>query len=259
VSAWSKWLPGDALETLQTGGYYSALAAPGLRVIGLNTQWGDNLNFYLLLEENQQQTQFDWLTQTLQNSETNGEKVIIIGHIPSGQSIISNYTTYAIEYVKIVNRFQNIVVGQFYGHTHDDQFEVMTDESGDPTGVIYIAPSVTTFTYHNPAFRIYDYDQQFQMLDYHQFIANLTLANQLDKPTWFLEYSAISEYGMKDMTAQSFLNLAKRFETDDDLFQKWLANFNTQMGSGKCTGSCKQGFICHMLSATVDLYDACMA
>jgi len=54
------------------------------------------------------------------------------------------------------------------------------------------------------------------------------------------------------------LDLVKRFETNDDLFQKWLANFNTQMGGGKCVGSCKQGFICQMLSATVDLYEACM-
>jgi len=258
VSAWSTWLPGDALETLQTGGYYSALAAPGLRVIGLNTQWGDNLNFYLLLEENQQQTQFDWLSQTLQSSATNGEKVILIGHIPSGGSILSNYTTYAIDYVKLVNKFKNIIVGQFFGHTHDDQFEVVMDDSGNATSVIYIAPSVTTFTNHNPAYRIYEYNQQFQMLDYHQFIANLTLANQLNKPSWFLEYSASSEYSLKDMTPLSFLNLVKRFEADDALFKKWLNNFNTRTGVGSCTGACKKGFICGMLSATVDLSNACM-
>jgi len=132
------------------------------------------------------------------------------------------------------------------------------DDSGNATSVIYIAPSVTTFTNHNPAYRIYEYNQQFQMLDYHQFIANLTLANQLNKPSWFLEYSASSEYSLKDMTPLSFLNLVKRFEADDALFKKWLNNFNTRTGGGSCTGACKKGFICGMLSATVDLSNACM-
>ncbi len=85
------------------------------------------MNFYLLLEENQQQIQFDWLIDTLETAgiidirdlfnseEFVGEKVIILGHIASGDSIVSNFTTYALEYVNIINRFQDIIVGQVNG------------------------------------------------------------------------------------------------------------------------------------------------
>jgi len=51
---------------------------PGVRVVALNTQWGDGFNAYLLLEEDQKQVQWKWLIQTLSTSETNGEKVILM-------------------------------------------------------------------------------------------------------------------------------------------------------------------------------------
>jgi len=130
-------------------------------------------------------------------------------------------------------------------------------EKNNPTSVIYVAPSVTTLTNHNPAFRIYEYNSQFELLNYHQFIANLTLANQINRPTWFLEYSAVEEYKLKDMSPSSWLDLVNRFETDDNLFQRWFLNHFTLTRSVKCEGECKKDSICNMLSATVDLNAMC--
>ena len=77
---WSKWLPQDAIKTLQSGGYYTTLVNPGLRLISINSQWADGLNFYLLLFEDQQQEQLNWFIETLTQAEADGEKVIIIGN-----------------------------------------------------------------------------------------------------------------------------------------------------------------------------------
>ncbi|CAN7988626.1 unnamed protein product, partial [Ixodes hexagonus] len=52
------------------------------------------------------------------------------------------------------------VTGQFYGHTHYDEFTVFyeSEDRSRPFAVAYIAPSATTYSYLNPAYRIYDVD-----------------------------------------------------------------------------------------------------
>lgn len=81
---------------------------------------------------------------------------------------------------KIIERYENTIQAQFYGHTHADEFEVLydleTSSKGDqknrkyrrkskrlkfagrPISVAYLGPSVTTFENHNPAYRIYYVD-----------------------------------------------------------------------------------------------------
>ena len=52
------------------------------------------------------------------------------------------------------DRFENTVVAQFYGHTHNDHFEIFYDpEENRPTNIGYITPSITAWTYLNPSYR----------------------------------------------------------------------------------------------------------
>ena len=60
-------------------------------------------------------------------------------------------------YYRIVNRFENIIRAQFFGHTHFDHFEVFY-ENLRPTSVAYISPSVTTFPHENSAFSVFTVD-----------------------------------------------------------------------------------------------------
>jgi sphingomyelin phosphodiesterase len=59
-------------------------------------------------------------------------------------------------------RFEDTIVGQFFGHTHSEllylTFEDPNNSSSRPTSTIYSAPSLTTYTDFNPAYRIYTID-----------------------------------------------------------------------------------------------------
>jgi len=259
ATMWGKWITAAGAQTLKSGGYYTATARAGLRIIGLNTAWGDNLNFYLMLQENQQQPQFDWLEKTLLQARAQKEKVIVLGHIPTGDTLPAAYSNYARKYVDFMTQFKDIIVGQFFGHTHNDEFEIILDNvTRTATGISFIAPSVTTFTHRNPSFRIYEFSaSDFTLVDYHQYFANLTLANDQNKPEWTLAYSAMSAYGLSDMSAASWLDLVNRFQKDDALFQKWWSFFHALYPSKPCTQDCKRDSICDMLSATPDLDAAC--
>ena len=137
--------------------------------------------------------QLDWLVNTLQESENIGEKVHIIGHIhPSGC-----LDSWSKNYYRIINRYESTIVGQFFGHSHSDEFEIFYDleDKKRAVSVLYIVGSVTTYSYLNPAYRFYDIDgvypnSSFQVLDHETHFMNLTEANLSLKPNWQVEYSA---------------------------------------------------------------------
>ena len=83
-------------------------------------------------------------------------QIHIIGH----QHPSSCIDSWSIVYYNIVNRYENIIVGQFFGHSHSDYFNVFYDLSNTTraTNVLYIGGSVTTYSNLNPAYRIYTVD-----------------------------------------------------------------------------------------------------
>lgn len=51
-----------------------------------------------------------------------------------------------------VSRYEGTVTGQFFGHTHMDEFQMFYDEATmtRAVGVAFIAPSITTYINLNP-------------------------------------------------------------------------------------------------------------
>jgi sphingomyelin phosphodiesterase len=133
------------------------------------------------------------MEETLRKAEKDGEYVFIIGHIPPGDS---TYTTECSKrYQILVDRFQNIIRGNFYGHTHYDEFRVLTEyyNKDKVAGIIFTAPSLTTYSFQNPSFRIYELDSNNIILkDYHQYRLDLVEANLHpdNEPEWKIAYSA---------------------------------------------------------------------
>jgi sphingomyelin phosphodiesterase len=68
------------------------------------------------------------------------------------------------EYNRLVYRFRNTIIGQFFGHTHFDEFELFfaprtsANDIKEVTNVAYLAPSQTPHDGLNPAYRIYTID-----------------------------------------------------------------------------------------------------
>jgi sphingomyelin phosphodiesterase len=258
---WNYWvaLPEDALETIRAGGYYSVLIRPGLRLLSINTDFGYQLNFYTLLNDQTAQyfEQHRWIARTLEAAARNGEKVIIIGHIPPGQ--VTSLQTYGDFYGQIVSQYQDIIVGQFFGHDHRDQFEVMQSSTGRGlAGVVYIAPSVTPFPNINPSYRIYVMDPNtYEIIDYEQYHLDLSEANSLvmqnrsEEITWKLAYTARSEYNLEDLRASSWWKLTENFHEDSNLFMKYWNNMLTHsLPHTECNSLCKHVVICKARSAS---------
>lgn len=63
-------------------------------------------------------------------------------------------------YIIVYYRYENTIVGQFFGHVHNELYTMFYDDINftRPNNVLYVPGSVTTFSRLNPTFRIYEVD-----------------------------------------------------------------------------------------------------
>uniref|UniRef100_A0A0N5AF90 Sphingomyelin phosphodiesterase n=1 Tax=Syphacia muris TaxID=451379 RepID=A0A0N5AF90_9BILA len=225
---WKPYLTDAAVETVNRASY-SIKLKPKLKLISINTVYCSMMNLYNYMNQKDPDGTLKWLITELLASEQAKEKVHIISHIPPGVSYCLKGWSH--NFYRIVNRFENTIAAMFFGHTHSDHFQVYYDNlnvSSRPIHVNYIAPSLTTYAYNNPAYRIYTVDgdysgSSYTVLDTDTYSADILTANAKDQPPQFKHtYSAKADYGLKDLSPKSWDNLIKRMNTDDKLFKQYL-------------------------------------
>ena len=195
----------------------------------------------------------------LSAAETAGERVYIIGHTPPGGGDAfhdgSNY------FDQIVNRYTDTIAAMFWGHTHQDQWEVSysdyTNQNFNTASAFgWIMPSMTP-TSGMPAFRVYNVDPvTFAVLDSTTYIADMTNpAFQTTGPVWTKYYSAAEAYGPittpplaagAEMGAAFWHNVTVALEGSQALFNDYYARKTRGWDVGSCTGACVTAEICQM-------------
>ncbi|EHB06723.1 Sphingomyelin phosphodiesterase [Heterocephalus glaber] len=257
AKTWEPWLPAEALQTLRIGGFYALSPRPGLRLISLNMNFCSRENFWLLINSTDPAGQLQWLIGELQAAEDQGDKVHIIGHIPPGHCLKS----WSWNYYRIVSRYENTLAGQFFGHTHVDEFEIFYDEEtlNRPLSVAFLAPSATTYIGLNPGYRVYQIDGNYPgsshvVLDHETYILNLTQANVRGAtPHWQRLYRARETYGLPDALPAAWHNLVYRMRDDVRLFQIfWFLYHKGHPPSEPCGTPCRLAVLCAQLSARAD-------
>jgi sphingomyelin phosphodiesterase len=238
--------------------------AGNLRIISFNTNLYYKENFWLYEKtmETDPSGQLAWLIGELDAAETAGERVWLLGHMPMGSGDAfhdaSNY------FNQIVQRYDATIAALFYGHTHKDEFEIAcsnyTDQSAQTaTMMSYIAPALTP-TSGKPTFRVYSVDPvTFGVLDYTVYIANMSSSTYQSKPTWQKYYSIKETYGSllsppvtdsaSELTPAFWHNVTALFDSDDSVFQDYIARKSRGWDVSSCTGDCKTSEICQLRAA----------
>ncbi len=104
----------------------------------------------------------------------------------------------------LTERYANIIIGQMYGHLHEDIFTLMKSHQGQNINVVYTNPSLTTFTYLNPAFRVYSMESStFKLLDYTQYYLNLEKSNKEKVPDWQISYNFTDLFQVPSLSVRS--------------------------------------------------------
>lgn len=206
---------------------------------------------------------YAWLVEQLQQAETSGQRVWIIGHMSSG---LSDYMQdQSAIFDQIVQRYRHTIAAQFYGHTHSAGFEIgytsyaFRDEK-TASSISYIAPALTPDA-GNPAFRILEVDPDtFNVVDFVDVNADMSDPTYQEKPSWRPYYSAREAYGSllfdrplgrsEPLSPAFWHRVTEAFEDDDDAFMSFMEKRSGGAFRPKCrTAWCKRRWIEQMRAA----------
>lgn len=261
--AWDHWLTPKVVQEYQKNSFfsYNSVTHPDTneefrrkmsktRIIALNTQNCYFYNFYLIGQFNDPGQQFEWLENLLRQMEQEGEVGIIIGHMSPG--VADCIDVVSVRLRALADRFQHVIRLNLFGHTHNEEIEVIRSvEDGKPIGVNQVAPAFTTFTGRNPSFRAITLDVKTKLpVKIETYTFELSKANQDDAYAKFVFNHEMSEdYGMPDLSPQSFLDLTTKLRDDEQLAIKYLKNMSASGRNSKgvksCDEKCRRMLSCH--------------
>ena len=123
-------LPDQEVNFLR-GGYYTVKpeGSSNLRLVMLNSNLCYIENFWLAYDPIDPAGQLQWFADTMYAAEQANENVLILSHIMPGSG--SCWPVWSDRYDKIVNRFENIIRGQFYGHSHTDYYSLSFERGNE--------------------------------------------------------------------------------------------------------------------------------
>jgi hypothetical protein len=157
-----------------------------LTFISMNTLYCDTINLYLI----QDQTMPIRQLKTLHNIIKSKESVVLLGHISPTSPSCSD--TYASLFRAVLASQSQKIKGQFYGHTHLDQYVVNTDPRDNQTATSFglLAGSLSPLGTNQPRMRIYELSNDFDLINYKDY------AFSMQKSTWGMNYNFKEYYGL---------------------------------------------------------------
>ncbi|KAF2363499.1 Calcineurin-like phosphoesterase domain ApaH type [Trinorchestia longiramus] len=252
---WQHHLPNANIsKEARITGSYSALLEPGFRIISVNTNFCNKLNWWVLYKNTDPGNVLRWLVQELLQAEQRGERVQIIAHIAPLYG--DCYEQWRHQFSRVVTRFSKTIRGQFYGHSH--LMEVLlhydVDNPNRPVGVQYLTPSNTPYSRLNPSYTLFYIDGNHPestraVLDKEIFFMNLTAANSQDDVRWLPLYSIKKDLNLNSLEAIDWEGFVRRMDKDPELTRKFhqYQVVASDVQKDDCDRDCRKQIICSMV------------
>ena len=120
--------------------------------------------------------QLDWLASQLNEAQLNNESVLLTMHIPPGRNVYDNSAfwmpTEDAEFLRLVKKYHQSIIGILAGHTHKDEIKVIQDSEHQPIAGVYLTAALSTSHGNAPSVRTYTYskqDMRWQLTNYDVF------------------------------------------------------------------------------------------
>ncbi|KAI9228846.1 MAG: Metallo-dependent phosphatase-like protein [Piptocephalis tieghemiana] len=130
LSLWHHFIPEDQNHVFLHGGYFSRpIISRVLTVISLNTIFFYSNNGAVggcRGKRDPGKEQLRWLRVQLEDARSHGTKVYIIGHVAPNRKLY--YKKCFRLYARIALTYQDVLIGQFFGHNNVDHFFFLSQE-----------------------------------------------------------------------------------------------------------------------------------
>eukprot|EP00826_Nyctotherus_ovalis_P057882 TRINITY_DN7929_c0_g1_i1.p1 TRINITY_DN7929_c0_g1~~TRINITY_DN7929_c0_g1_i1.p1 ORF type:complete len:561 (-),score=134.46 TRINITY_DN7929_c0_g1_i1:106-1788(-) len=250
------WYSNEGVESVRKYGRFSErVNGTRLRIIGLNNFVMDYTNLFLYENGTDALGQFKWLEEQLELTANNNEFAIIIGHVAPQSK--SGERTWGLRYAALMERYANVIKGQFFGHMHEDYFYPIMSfmDPSNLVSVVNIHPALTTYSTVNPSFRVYEMDKnKYDMVEYHQYRLDVKEANARGEANWEIAYNFTGLLNFTNMHPENYLKLLDEMK-NTEFFNKMYSIMYTggPKGYGPPTGEARARVMCKF--TTAHLYD----
>lgn len=267
--------PASFLKTFPVGGYYT-ISVPALKDHGIIVL---NANLFSAKAdicgpdtEDPGAKELLWLDWTLYQSRLEGKKTWLLYHEPVGVDVYaslhatgdcrSNITmmlkeSYNAGLMKILEKYAPLVEASFSGHTHMDDFRVVSSD-GTPKYFIHITPSVSPVFGNNPAFQRFEYDKGLGTItDYTTYILkNLSTARNEEDADWEMEYDYLTAYRQNGYTLAGAAALYRSMEHNASVRADYIRFYSGETGRVISDNNWK-AFWCGIGNVDVTSFAAC--
>lgn len=234
--SWAAYLPASQRDNFTRSGVYVTNLTARVQFMVLNGLMGAWNNWFLrgVVDPG---FMLAWADSILHDARVSGRRVIVLSHFPIGSP--STTPTYNHGMTRLLREYKDVVLSGWFGHTHRDELRLMSRDSDLP--VLYTIPSMMPDG-HDPMVRVVQLDDQGNTLDYHQY--SLSLQRLLDTNTanWTRQYSAKAAYGLKDMTAASWIQWWYAARVNRTRAHAYVYNYDAERYR-TCDWSCVQGML----------------
>ncbi|MBK9331464.1 MAG: metallophosphoesterase [Ignavibacteria bacterium] len=221
--------------------------------------------------------QLEWLENVFRKCKADGNKLMLSYHIPPGIDIYGTIhgkgdcsekimptwkEKYSIEFIRLIKNYSDIILSQFAGHFHRDDFRIFY-EGNNPVSFIHITPSVSPVYDNNPAYQIFSYDNtDFSLHNYETYYLNNVRENNTDAnetPQWLFEYNFNDNYDENSVNIDAMLNVAMKIADDSTYRESYIKFYtcsNETMTDKDIDTWCYN--VCGFGNLTVDSYAECL-
>jgi sphingomyelin phosphodiesterase acid-like 3 len=211
----------SARKDFLLGGYYAVPhpTVPSQELIVLNTAYWSNR--YHSPSSDPGSVELKWLASELDSVQAKHNTATLLMHIPPGFDANASAKSgqcatptpfwkpqYLSSFLAILSAHRDSVRDGYAGHTHIDDFRILTDAAGMPYFQIHIAPSIGRNLQNNSAFEIGVYDKSTgALVDYAATYMRESFPAST-KPEWKVAYDFRQESYMRSYNPASLQAIA---------------------------------------------------
>lgn len=269
---------GDSATFLK-GGYYSRVLPDGLTVLSINTVLYSSYFGPEPLNVEDPGEQFTWMRNALMDIRERGNsQAMIVGHIPPSMGSFRHTQLWQEKYINvyydIITEFDNVIIGQLFGHLHSDEFRVGAGTTGIPSSLsspLLLGGSLTPIHGNNPSFRKVFYEggaddeNQYKLLDYesHRLSISDSTASWSQLYTFSETYGTFTkEIKTEGLSGNVFRSLLRSMEEKHGNISSALNSFLSLEDSGSagdtevshsevdCDADCQAEWLCTLSGTT---------
>jgi sphingomyelin phosphodiesterase acid-like 3 len=264
---------------------------PGLRILSLNTVFLSNNYRSLSFQEgcaavasNAPADLLDWLASNLAAAKQAGERVWLMFHIPPGidgfmstHKLVSQLEAHrpatstscadtivpmwvpqwTARFDALVEQFQDTILASFSGHTHNDDFRLISS-GGANRAFVLIDPAISPVYGQNPAFRIVSFANDGSLIDQTTYyLANLNRATSTVPGHWKREYQFSHEWTVKRLDRASLGKIYSEIQNTQTARDQWLKLYNVSSHGVYVPPDAIRGLYCAIGGLSVPAYASC--